>query len=172
MQVPLAASLPRRIAAPSPTLILRLALSLAVVAGAYVVAAWAGGVTPFPPRTVDPYSPKEVLRAIPYDVPLPPELTLADAGRGEELPYHAEWSAGVTPAEIVSDVRTFLDINPKWQIVTDDPEPGGGVRLVLARSTDFGLMTHYAILRVVEGGAGGAVVTLDFTPIPTSLAPE
>jgi hypothetical protein len=172
MQVPMAVSLPRRIAAPSPALALRLALSLAVVAAGYLAGAWAGGVTPFPARTVDPYSRTEVLRAVPFDAPLPPELELAHAGRGDQLPYHVEWSAGLAPAEVVADVRTFLEINPKWAVMTDDPEPGGGVRLVLARSTDFGLMTHYAILRVVEGGAGGAIVTLDFTPIPTSLAPE
>ena len=64
-----------------------------MVAAAFIGAAWLGGTPPFESHTHDPFSETSVMRALPFDAPIPHDMALVAAGRGEELAYHAQWSA-------------------------------------------------------------------------------
>lgn len=148
----------------------RIAASLIIVAGAFLGAAWLGGTPPFEGNTVDPYSENRVMRALPFDVPLPHDMSLAVAGRGGELPYHVQWTSQTPPGALIAQYEEHLAGSPKWrELVAEKNESAAAV--TLARSSSDGILTHYAKLTITRD-ATQTVVTFDFTPIPTSLAPE
>jgi hypothetical protein len=148
----------------------RIGASLAVVAAAYLGAAWYGHVPPFGPGGDAPYSRSAVLRAVPFDAPLPYDLALVDAARGTQLPYHVVWTSAAPPDDVAREVNEHLAGSPKWQLADNVPI-AGAFTTHLARMQSNGQMTHFAELSVRPSGAG-SIVTFDFTPIPVALAPK
>lgn len=149
---------------------LRLVASGVVVVGAFFAAAWFAGTPPFTPAPPDPYSQASVLRAIPFDAPLPYDVHLASAGHGAQLPYHVVWTSKLSGNAIGQQVLDHLAGSPKWQLTQNGPL-AGNFTTHLARLTSNGQMTHFAELSVRQT-ATGSVVVFDFTPIPSSLAPH
>lgn len=148
----------------------RTAASLALVAAAFFVAAWTGGTAPFHGSARDPYATNAVVRAIPFDAPLPYDKTLMEAGRGPRLPYHVRWTSDLPPGAVSAQVREHLAGSPRWELTQTVPVEGE-FATTLARSGSDGYMTHFAELSVAAE-RGVTVITFDFTPIPTTLAPE
>jgi hypothetical protein len=144
--------------------------SLLVVVAAFLLAAWLGGSPPFAPRGIAPYSEAGVLRAIPFDTPLPYDRELVAAGRGERLPYHAEWTSSLAPHDASAQIREHLAGSLKWQHTQAKPI-AGEFESTFARVGSDGYMTHWALLSV-RAVASQTVITLDLTPIPTGLAPD
>ena len=66
---------------------LRVSFSFAVITTAFLIAAWFGRTPPFEGRAYDPYAEQSVLRAMPFDAPLPYDMALVAAGQGVELAY-------------------------------------------------------------------------------------
>ncbi len=149
---------------------LRAAASLVVVLAAFAGAPWYAGVTPFAAATLAPYSQQAVLRAIPFDAPLPYKLTLVDASRGKQLPYHVVWKSDAPPNVVGQQVLDHLAGSPKWQLAENTPL-AGAFTTHLARLSADAQMTHFATLSVAAAGSG-SLVTFDFTPIPAMLAPK
>jgi hypothetical protein len=153
----------------TPALALRVAGSTAVVAGAFLVAALVGATPPFEGRAPSPYGETAVLRAIPFDAPLPYDMSLVAAGRGPDLAYRAQWTSSRPPDEVAAQFFDHLAGSPKWRLTQTPPAPGE-FTTTLARVGADGYMTHFA--RVVIAGEGAqTVITFDFTPVPSSLAP-
>lgn len=148
----------------------RMALSGLVVAAGFVAAAWYSHTPPFRWTAPDPYSQGAVLRAVPFDAPLPYDIELASAGRGAQLPYHVIWTSKLSGNAIGQQVLDHLAGSPKWQLTQNGPL-AGNFTTHLARLSANGQMTHFAELSVRQT-ATGSIVTFDFTPIPTSLAPH
>lgn len=144
--------------------------SIAIIGGAFLIAAWFGGTPPFEGNTSDPYSESRVLRAMPFDVPLPHDMSLAVAGRGDELPYHAQWTSQTPPQDLIAQYEEHLAGSPKWRELVAEKGPANAT-VTLARSSSDGILTHFAKL-TISRDATQTVVTFDFTPIPSSLAPE
>ena len=122
-------ALPRRTAvsrafALSP----RLVASGAVVALAFCAAAWAAGTPPFRPAPSDPYSEAAVLRAVPFDTPLPYDIQLVSAGRGAQLPYHVVWTSKLSGNALGQQVLDHLAGSPKWQLTQNGPLAGDSPR--------------------------------------------
>jgi len=153
-----------------PALAARVGLSFAVVVLTYLGAARVGRVFPFAAAPPDPYAPQAVERAIPYDAPLPEGLALAEAGHGDPLAYHSVWTAHEPPDQVGSQILAALGRTPKWSLTEDKPL-ADGVTTHLARVSSQGQMTHFAELSLAAI-PGGTRLTFDFTPIPTSFAPE
>ena len=126
---------------------------------------------PFDGVRVDPYSEASVVQAIPFDAPLPYDLTLISAGRGGQLPYHATWSSALPPDRVGQQVLDHLAGSPKWQL-TENKALAGDFTTHLARLSADAQMTHFAELSVRAAEDGGSIVSFDFTPIPTSRAPR
>jgi hypothetical protein len=160
----------RRIGTPATSTCLRVALSLLVVLAVFAAAAWSAGTRPFSSSAPPPYSQTAVLRAIPFDAPLPYDLTLVEAGHGKDLAYHVVWTSAATPDQVGQQVLDHLVGSPKWQLAQNTPL-AGAFTTHLARVSAEGQMTHFAELSVAPR-PGGSTVTFDFTPIPTSLAPK
>jgi hypothetical protein len=161
-------SLPRAIALPRHAL--KFAFSLAVISLAFLASAWIGRSAPFESRVSDPYSESNVVRAMPFDTPMPHDISLASAGRGNGLAYHTQWTSTVPAEEIAAQFREHLAGSPRW-VLSHEAAATGTVTFTLVRRGSNGYMTHFAHL-VVESSRGQTVATFDFTPIPTDLAPE
>jgi hypothetical protein len=144
--------------------------SLATVTAAFFATAWIGGTPPFEGRTFDPYSETGVMRALPFDAPLPYDISLTAAGRGPDLAYQAQWTSQRSPAEIKAQFEEHLRQSPRWR-PTQEPPAGDEFVTTLARVGSDGYMTHFARL-AVQRGTGQTIVTFTFTPIPSSLAPD
>ena len=144
--------------------------SLAVVAGVFVAAAWYAGTMPFEGESIAPYSTRGVLRAIPFDAPLPYDQSLVEAGRGTELPYHTRWESKLSAQEVAVQVADHLAKSPKWQLTQLTPL-AGEFETTFARQGADGYLTHFAFMSVKAAGAG-SIITFDFTPVPTVLAPD
>ena len=144
--------------------------SLAIVGSAFLIAAWLGDTPPFEGNTSDPYSEKRVLRALPFDVPLPYDMSLVVAARGVDLPYHAQWTSQAPPEELIAQYEKHLTGSPRWRQLVGETQ-GGEAAVTLARSSSDGILTHFAKL-TISRDATQTIVTFDFTPIPSSLAPE
>lgn len=149
----------------------RLVASLVVVAAAYAGASWYGNVAPFEGGRNDPFSQESVLRALPFDAPLPYSISLISAGRGGQLPYHIAWSSPLSGDAVGQQVLDHLAGSPKWQLTENKPL-AGDFTTTLARLSADGQMTHFAALSVRTAPGGGTTVSFDFTPIPSSLAPR
>ena len=150
--------------------VVRLAASACVVIAAFLAAAWVGRTFPFESRLADPYGESSVVRAMPFDTPMPYDISLAAAGRGEDLPYHTQWTSALAPEEIAAQFHEHLAGSPRW-VLTQAAPTTSEFTTTLARTGPDGYMTHFARISV-EGDAGQTIVTFDFTPIPSSLAPE
>ncbi len=159
-----------RVRARVPAVVRRFVLSLAVIATAFIVAAWLGRTPPFEGRAYDPYAEQSVLRAMPFDFPLPYDIALVAAGRGEELAYHAQWNSSLTAAEINVQFNEHLLGSPKWRLTQLPPE-GDTYTTTLARIGADGYMTHFAQF-TIEHLTDQTIITLDFTPVPVALAPD
>lgn len=146
-------------------------VSLAVIASAFLLTAWLGGTPPFEGSRSDPYSENRVMRALPFDAPLPNDMSLAVAGYGDDLPYHAQWTSQAPLAELVAQYEANLAASPKWRILTTETKANGGLDATLARSSSDGILTHFAKLSVSRD-ATQSVIAFNFTPIPSSLAPD
>ena len=137
---------------------------------AFVAAAWLGRTFPFEQRPADPYSNASVVRAMSFDTPMPYDISLASAGRGTDLAYHTQWTSTLPPAEIAAQFNQHLAGSPRWVLTQNVPTAGEFTTTLVRRGSD-GYMTHFARITVAANG-GQTIVTLDFTPIPTDLAPE
>jgi hypothetical protein len=171
-----AARYPRSIAVPVsmrarlPKAAVRLAAYVLVVACAFIAAAWVGAAPPFEGRTHDPYSETAVMRAIPFDAPLPYDIAVVGAGRGDDLPYRAQWSSQEPADTIAGQFHEHLAGSPKWQLTQETPVMSE-FRTTLARVDASGYMTHFARI-TIERSSGQTFVTLEFTPVPSSLVPD
>ncbi len=159
---------------PARTLVpgaaLRAFASFAIVGGAFLGSAWVGGTPPFEGRAYNPYGESAVMRALPFDAPLPYDVSLAAAGRGPDLAYRAQWTSNLDAADLKTQFEQHLAESPRWRL-TQDPSSGDEFVTTLARVGSDGYMTHFARL-TVERGTDQTIVTFEFTPIPTSLAPD
>jgi hypothetical protein len=152
---------------PRPAL--RMAASLLVLISSFVAAAWIGDSPPFSGSPYDPYSETAVLRAIPFDAPLPYDMSVITAGHGRELPYHTQWTATGSLAEIEAQFREHLAGSPRWTI-NREQRSSKAASITLVRFDSDGYLTHFARL-AIESARSQTIVTFDFTPIPTSTAP-
>jgi hypothetical protein len=150
--------------------LIRLTMSIAVVGAAFLVAAWFGATPPFEGRATDPYSERAVLKALPFDAPLPYDMSLVTAGRGEDLPYQLQWTSSLPPAEIAGQFREHLAGSPKWNLTQELPTSDEFVTTVARIGAD-GYMTHFASI-AISHEAGQTIVSFSFTPIPSALAPD
>jgi hypothetical protein len=149
--------------------LIRLTTSAAVVCAAFLGAAWFGATPPFEGRATDPYSERAVLKALPFDAPLPYDMSLVTAGRGEDLPYQLQWTSSLPAAEIAAQFREHLAGSPKWRLTQEPPTTDEFVTTVARMGAD-GYMTHFARI-AISREAGQTIVSFNFTPIPTALAP-
>jgi hypothetical protein len=154
----------------SPSALARSAAAVAMVGAAYLASAWYAGIAPFPPRDAPPYSRDAVLRAIPFDTPLPYDRTLIETAHGSPLAYHVVFSSPRTPDEVAAQVLDHLAGSPKWQLTENRPLTGE-FTTHLARLSADGQMTHFAEI-AVRRERSGSIIVFDFTPIPTTLAPK
>ncbi|MHB8377433.1 MAG: hypothetical protein ACYDEB_10830 [Dehalococcoidia bacterium] len=159
-----------RFDAPATRAAVRITASALVVGVAYLAAAWYAGVAPFRATEPAPYSQTSVMRAVPFDAPLPYDRTLLAAGRGGALPYHVVWTSTLPPDAVGQQVLQHLRDSPKWQLTERTPL-AGAFTTHLARIAANGQMTHFAELSVRRYGSG-SLIAFDFTPIPTMLAPR
>lgn len=143
---------------------------MTIVAGAFLASAWAGRTPPFEERSYDPYSETSILRAIPFDAPLPYDMALVAAGRGDELAYHVQWSSAEPSSGIAEQFREHLAGSPRW-VLTQEAPTGDNFTTTMARLDSRGYMTHFARL-AISPSTGQTFITLDFTPVPSSLAPD
>ena len=141
-----------------------------VLAAAFLASAWVGKAPPFEGRVPDPYSETAVLRAIPFDAPLPYDIAVVGAGRGDDLPYRAQWSSEEPAAVIAEQFHEHLAGSPKW-LLTQEAPAGHEFTTTLARLDASGYMTHFARI-TIEHSSGQTFVTLEFTPVPSTLAPD
>ncbi|HLB24185.1 MAG TPA: hypothetical protein VJP07_08825 [Dehalococcoidia bacterium] len=153
-----------------PAAAARAVVSVVTVAVAFIGAAWMGSTPPFEGRAHNPYGETAVVRALPFDAPLPYDMSLVAAGRGDDLPYMAQWTTDLEAAEVAAQFHEHLAKSPRWRL-TQDPPTSDTFVTTLARVGSDGYMTHFARL-TLESGTGQTIVTFDFTPIPTSLAPD
>ncbi|MBI5289260.1 MAG: hypothetical protein HY873_09850 [Chloroflexi bacterium] len=149
---------------------IRAAISGAVITAAFLGSAWVGHTPPFEGRAYDPYSETAVIRALPFDTPLPFDISLVAAGRGEDLPYHAQWTSNLDTRDTSAQFNEHLAGSPRWRLTQDPPTVDEFVT-TLVRLDAAGYMTHFARL-AIERDAGQTIVTLDFSPVPVSLAPD
>jgi hypothetical protein len=156
---------------PLPARALRTLASGMTITLAFLAAAWLGGTPPFEGNADNPYSEARVVRAIPFDTPLPYSMSLAAGGRGEELPYFAQWTSGLAPNAMLAEYREHLAGSPRWRILTEEVHAGGTYSSTLARTTDRNTLTHYAQFSITRDSMQ-TVVELRFTPVPVSLAPD
>lgn len=138
------------------------ALALGSLAAGYVLSAFVSASGPFRP---DPFGPDAVLEALPGDFPLPPGAALEDAGKGELLPYRVEWTTDVPAGEVAGIIKRRLD-DGNWEIVMSEDQPGGA-RLRAFRYTPTGLTDLMGEV-VVQSRGDGALLRLEFVPLPTS----
>ena len=150
--------------------LMRAMASAAIIAIAFLAAAWFGATPPFEGRATDPYSERSVLNALPFDAPLPYEMALVTAGRGEGLPYQLQWTSSLPAAEIAAQFREHLAGSPKWRLTQEPPTTDEFVTTVARIGAD-GYMTHFASI-AISREAGQTIVSFNFTPIPTALAPD
>jgi len=157
---------PRRVPLRAP---LRLLASLGIIAVVFIVTAWIAGTAPFGGPAYDPYSEIAVHRAIPFDAPLPFDMSVATGGHGTDLPYHAQWTSSLTADDLVAQFHEHLGGSPRWTAVKLQSEPGTET-FSLTRVDARGYLTHFARLTITQAHSQ-AIVTLDFTPLPSSGAP-
>jgi hypothetical protein len=143
----------RDVLRPAP----RLALAGLLIPAAYFLAAYFGHAPPFT-QAYDPFSKGEVLKQLPADFPQPPDRTLESAGKGEELPYHIEWTSGRPVPEVAAIYRELLETDA-WDLMLDE-ETSPSYRVRLARFTEYGFMTHWGMLDV-SPWQDGSRITLD-----------
>lgn len=150
--------------------VLRACASAAVIAAAFLVAAWLGRTPPFEGRMHDPFSETAVLRAVPFDAPLPQDMSLVAAGRGDDLAYNVQWTSPASTAALVDAFETRLDGSPKWE-TTHAETARGALTTTLARLGSDGYMTHFARLTIRPEGEQ-SIVSFEFTPVPVSLVDD
>lgn len=145
-------------------LAIRLVLSAALIAAGaflgYKAPYWMGLVPP------DPYSKGEVLKALPDDFPLPPDLELVSAGPGKGLPYRIVWRSPQPPDEINAVYDQAMP-SGKWTWAGVERRPDHMEMLRGDRSGDY---DHVAKLDLIADGSGSRL-TLEFSPIPIASAP-
>jgi hypothetical protein len=129
-----------------------------LIALVYFVGAFVVHVPPFTQHR-DPYSRSAVLAELPPGFPLPADGELAAAGRGEQLPYHAEWTSAEPVSEVAGIYRRILD-GVHWELMLEE-STGPSYRIRLSRLGPGGFLTHWGMLDVSPQGAGSRV-TLDF----------
>ena len=135
-----------------------MAVASFLVAAGYLLAALVGDVPPFRGDR-DPFAANAILQEMPPDFPLPVDAKLAAAGRGAQLPYHLEWTSA-EPVSEVADIYRELLTRGAWEMMLEE-ETSPSYRVRLARMTDSGAMTHWAMLAVIAGPSGSRV-SLDF----------
>jgi len=134
-----------------------IALAAVVVPASFFTSAYLGHAPPFT-QTYDPFAPSEVLKVIPDDFPLPQDSKLRDAGEGDQLPYHIEWTSSEPVAAIAPLYEELLTTEP-WELMLAESE-GDSYGIRLGRFTSFGFMTHWGILDVSPTD-DGSLITLD-----------
>ena len=128
---------------------------------AYFATAFVGHVAPFE-QHYDPFAPSEVVKQLPEDFPIPADGALRDAGQGEQLPYHLEWTSAEPVSEVAGIYRHLLDTED-WELMLQEEDGAAAYRIRLARYS-FGLLTHWAMLDV-EPYEDGSRISLDlFVP--------
>jgi len=142
----------------------RAAASLAIVAVAFAIAAYVAGTRPFEGRIGEPSSHERAVRALPFDAPLPYDIDLTWAGRGEDLPYRLVYASNLAPDALGAQVADHLDGSPKWQL-TQHTDLRGEFDTTFSRVGSDGLMTHFAVATLHERSGGGSVFTFDFIPM-------
>ena len=132
-------------------------LAAVIVPAAYFTSAFYGEAPPFKTE-YDPFAPSAIVKQVPADFPLPEDAKLLDAGPGEQLPFHIEWTSSDAVSEI-SVLYEELLARDVWELMLEDgPEASYDIRL--AKFTSFGFMTHWGMLAVAEAEEG-SLITLD-----------
>jgi hypothetical protein len=129
-----------------------------LVPAAYFAAAFFANVAPFETH-FDPFAPSEVVRQVPQDFPLPDDSALRDAGKGQKLPYHIEWTTSEPVSQVAGIYRHLVDGSSQdWQLMLDE-EQSPSYKIRLARFTS-GFLTHWAMLDV-SPYENGSRISLD-----------
>lgn len=95
-------------------------------------------------------------------------MALVAAGRGDDLAYHAQWSTTDSLAEAQTQFEERLAGSPKWQVTHAET---GARTTTMVRVDSHGYMTHFARV-TIERDLSQTFFTIEFTPVPSSLAPE
>lgn len=138
--------------------VLRVAVTAVLVLVGYLVAAAAGGVFPFDGGG-EALTPTAVLTELPPDFPVPVEGTLEFAGEGEQLPYLIVWTSERSVAEEAAVYRSMLE-SGRWELMLLEEE-APAFRVRVARISETGEMTHWAMLDVTPRGEGSRI-SLEF----------
>jgi hypothetical protein len=148
----------------------RAASSLLLAGVAFLCASYIGGTAPFEHRAGEPSERERVLRALPFDAPLPYDVELTHAGEGEDLPYRLEYASGLSAAALGAQVADHLAGAPKWSL-TQHTDLHGEFTTTFSRVDSTGLLTHFAVASLRADG-GRTVFTFDFVPIAELDAPR
>jgi len=123
----------------------RVALYAAALCGAFILAAYVGRVPPLDRVRAGQSDAERALAGVPFDAPLPYDITLVGAGRGRELPNRVEWVSELPPSEAGAQVLDHLAKSPKWQ-ATQFVDLRGEFRQTFARTGSDGYLTHFAVM--------------------------
>jgi hypothetical protein len=141
----------------------RLSASVAVAAAAFFAANFVAARPPFEHRAGAPSETDRVLRALPFDAPLPYDITLERAGRGPDLPYAIEYTSALPPEALGAQVADHLAGAPKWAL-TQDTDLRAEFQTTFSRVDSTGLLTHFAVATMMREGEGTRF-TFEFVPI-------
>ena len=134
-----------------------------LVVAAFASASYLAATPPFEHRAGTPSERDRVLRALPFDAPLPYDIELTSAGPGADLPYRLEYTSSRAPAELGAQVAEHLAGAPKWSL-TQDTDLHGEFKTTFSRIDSTGLMTHFALATLWRDG-DNTLFTFDFVPI-------
>lgn len=123
----------------------RVALYALVLCGAFAAAAYVGRVPPLDRARGGESDAERALAAVPFDAPLPYDITLVGSGRGRELPNRVEWVSGLPPRDVGAQVVDHLVKSPKWQ-ATQFVDPYGEFTQTFVRTGADGYLTHFAVM--------------------------
>ena len=158
-----------RVPLPAARAIARLCFSAFVVVVAFFAAAYIAGAPPFEHRAGAPSERERVLRALPFDAPLPYDVELVEAGPGNDLPYQLTYVSSLPPAAVAEQMAEHLGGAPKWAL-TQDTQLDGEFRTTLSRIDSTGLLTHFAVVTLQRDGER-SLFTFEFVPI-AELGPK
>jgi hypothetical protein len=148
---------------PVPLRLLRAAGALLLVSASFLAASYVAAMPPFEHRAGSLSERDRVLRALPFDAPLPYDVELRAAGPGPDLPYRLEYVSDLPPDELGAQAADHLAGAPKWAL-TQHTDLSREFDTTLSRVDSTGLMTHFAVASMRREGAR-TVFTFEFVPI-------
>lgn len=136
----------------------RLSAAFLLIAVGYLLTAGIGGIAPFAPDDAA-RAARKALSELPDDFMVPQDARLEYAGEGERLPYRLVWTSALPVTTIGSRYQAMLEDG--WELMfAEEALPAYRVRI--ARVSETGEMTHWALLNVEPLAGGGSRISLEF----------